>query len=151
MKFSYFIARKVARAGGKSFSRMIIRIAITAVALSMMVMVVASSLITGFKEEISEKIFGFWGHIHITDPSSSRSLTEVYPVSINQTFYPSLEDVSEVSYISREKVMGDFVEEEKFTEGGIRHIQTYAIYSGIIIVNEEIEDVKTKRTSKDSD
>jgi len=59
MKFSYFIARKVAGGGGASFSRMIIRIAVIAVALSMTVMVVSSSLIAGFKKEIAEKIFGF--------------------------------------------------------------------------------------------
>lgn len=78
MNFSYFIARNVARGGGASFSRMIIRIAVVAVAVSMAVMIAASSLIAGFKEEIADKIFGFWGHIHITNPNISRSITEVF-------------------------------------------------------------------------
>lgn len=162
MKFSYFIARKVAASGtgssntlsgtGKgSFSRMIIRIAITAVALSMMVMVVASALIAGFKEEISEKIFGFWGHIHISDPNSSRSLTEVYPIDINQPFYPGLEEIDQITYVEREKVMGNWVEREILTQGGIRHIQAYVMFSGILSVNDQIEGLVLKGIGQDFD
>ena len=65
--FSLFIARRVALKGGNNFSRLIIRIAVVAVALSVAVMVSASALIAGFKNEISRKIFEFWGHIHISD------------------------------------------------------------------------------------
>lgn len=151
MKFSYFIAKKVAGGGGASFSRMIIRIAVIAVAVSMTVMVVASALIAGFKEEIADKIFGFWGHIHITNPNISRSITEVYPVDIDQPFYPELEEVESVQYISRAKWFGQKVEQEVSTEGGIRHIQTYAIYSGIIRANDELEGVVLKGIGKDFD
>lgn len=80
MNLEYFIARKVAASGQKSFSRLIIRIAITAVALSVAVMIIATALIAGFKYEISNKIFGFWGHIHITDTDINRSLLDAYPV-----------------------------------------------------------------------
>ncbi len=162
MNFSYFIARKVAASGGLannslsgggkgSFSRMIIRIAITAVALSMMVMVVASSLIAGFKEEISEKIFGFWGHINISDPNSSRSLTEVFPIDLQQDFYPSLEDIDQITYIKNEEVMGRLVEKEMQTKGGIRHIQAYAMFSGILSVNNQIEGLVLKGIGQDFD
>jgi lipoprotein-releasing system permease protein len=64
---SFYIARRIAFAGGKNFSRLIIRIAVVAVALSVAVMIAASALIAGFKTEISRKIFEFWGHIHISD------------------------------------------------------------------------------------
>lgn len=162
MNFSYFIARKVAAAsnvpeeavpqGRSSFSRMIIRIAVVAVALSMMVMVVASSLITGFKEDISDKIFGFWGHIHISDPNSSRSLTEVYPVDIKQDFYPSLTDIEQVDYIERSlNLFGNYVEKERSTQGGIRHIQAYALYSGVLTFNNEMEGVRLKGVGADFD
>ena len=89
MNFEYFFARKVAASGQRSFSRLIIRIAVLAVALSVAVMILANALIAGFKKEISSKIFGFWGHIHITDSDFSRSLLEAYPIDKNQLFYPS--------------------------------------------------------------
>lgn len=151
MNFSAFIARKVATGGQQSFSRMIIRIAVVAVALSMTVMVVSSSLINGFKHEIANKIFGFWGHIHITDPNLSRSLTEVYPINIDQPFYPGLDTVKSVKYISREKWLGRTVQRERETHGGIRHIQTFALYSGIILANNEIEGVVLKGIGRDFD
>ena len=67
MNVPFFIARKVALVGEKSFSRTIIRVAIAAVAISVAVMVVSTALIAGFKNQIRDKIFGFWGHIHISE------------------------------------------------------------------------------------
>lgn len=151
MNFSYFIARKVAASGGQSFSRMIIRIAVIAVAVSMTVMILASSLIAGFKEEIAEKIFGFWGHIHITHPNQSRSITEVFPVDLQQPFYPGLGEVESVEYIARERWMGQQIERETQTTGGIRHIQAYALYSGIIRANDELEGIILKGVGRDFD
>lgn len=76
MNFERFIARRVAASGQQSFSRLILRIAVVAVALSVAVMICSNALIAGFKKEISTKIFGFWGHIHITDTDINRSLLE---------------------------------------------------------------------------
>lgn len=67
MNTAYFIARQIARPSRKSFSAFIIRIATGAVALSVAVMIVAASLVNGFTTAIAEKVFGFWGHIHIED------------------------------------------------------------------------------------
>ena len=59
--FEFFVAQKVIRQGEHAFARLIIRIAVVAVALSAAVMICAVALIAGFKKEISGKIFGFWG------------------------------------------------------------------------------------------
>lgn len=151
MNFSYFIARKVALSGQKSFSRLIIRIAVVAVALSIAVMILSTALITGFKKEISSKIFGFWGHIHITDPDVSQSLLEIYPISSEQDFYPSLDTIKNVTYYETKTIFGREVEREKITKGGVRHIQTYAIKPGIIKANDEIEGIILKGVGADFD
>lgn len=151
MNFSYFIARKVALSGQKSFSRLIIRIAVIAVALSIAVMILSTALITGFKKEISSKIFGFWGHIHITDPDVSQSLLEIYPISNKQGFYPSLDTLKNVTYYETKTIFGREVEREKTTKGGVRHIQTYAIKPGIIKANDEIEGIILKGIGADFD
>jgi lipoprotein-releasing system permease protein len=132
MKLEYFIARKVAAGGQQSFSRLIIRIAVIAIALSISVMICANALIAGFKQEISTKIFGFWGHIHITDTDISRSILEAYPIRKDQDFYPSLDTISSVSYTTTERLFGQEVEKIRKTKGGVRHIQTFAIKPGII-------------------
>ena len=61
MNVPFFIANKVTKRGEASFTRSIVRMAIMALALCLTVMIVSSALVRGFKEEISKKIFGFWG------------------------------------------------------------------------------------------
>ena len=155
MKLEYFIARKVAAGGQQSFSRLIIRIAVVAIALSISVMICANALIAGFKQEISTKIFGFWGHIHITDTDISRSILEAYPIRKDQAFYPSLDTISSVSYVSTERFFGREVERLRNTKGGVRHIQTFAIKPGIIEAGKkkqkDIEGIILKGIGSDFD
>lgn len=149
MQFSYFLASRVAASGQRSFSRLIIRIAVVAVALSVAVMVVSTALIAGFKQEIADKIFGFWGHIHITDPSANRSLLEAYPISREQPFYPGLDSVAQVEYITFDEILGQEVERREMTAGGIRHIQVYALFPGIIDTGKELEGIVLKGVGDD--
>lgn len=149
MNFSSFIAFRVATSGQRSFARMIIRIAVIAVALSMTVMVVATALITGFKQEIADKIFGFWGHIHISNPSIDNDLLESFPVSKDQPFYPELNQLASISYSTYTKVFGRDRVEQLETKGGIKHIQVYALRPGIIKANDEIEGIILKGIGAD--
>lgn len=134
MNIAAYIARKVAAAGQRSFSRLIIRIAIAAVALSMAVMVVSTALIAGFKTEISNKIFGFWGHIHITESGATWSLLENfnYPTSKEQDFYPSLQEVAPLPYMAVRSFLGREYQRPTTTRGGIRHIQQFAVMPGLV-------------------
>jgi len=151
MNFEFFISRRVAANGQQSFSRIIIRIAAAAVALSIAVMITATSLIAGFKQEISSKIFGFWGHIHITDLDVGRSLLDAYPIHIKQSFYPFLDTVRSVPYVEEVTRFGTTVEQQRRTNKGIRHIQTFALKPGIIKSKSEIEGIILKGVGKDFD
>ncbi len=151
MNFEFFISRRVAANGQQSFSRIIIRIAAAAVALSIAVMIASTSLISGFKHEISSKIFGFWGHIHITDLDVGQSLLDAYPIHIKQSFYPSLDTVRNVPYKEEVSRFGKIVEKERLTKKGIRHIQTFALKPGIIKSKSEIEGIILKGVGKDYD
>ena len=153
MNLPYFIAQKVAGSGQKSFSLLIIRIAIVAIALSITVMIVSTALIRGFKTEISKKIFGFWGHIHITDAQTSRSF-ETAPIDINQAFYPDLDTISNVDYLGEFRILGFPISDRKVvkqTYGGVRHIQSYAHKPGIIKTKEEFEGIILKGIGTDYD
>lgn len=141
MNLPLFLARRVARGGGQSISRTIIGIAVAAVAISMATVVLASALIAGFKAEISEKVFGFWGHIHITDEKAAGDfmLSADYPISTQQDFYPSLERTGQIEYQDFDKLFEEQRVETHTTEGGIRHIQQFILLPGIVSVFQEGE------------
>ena len=141
MNLPLFLARGVAKGGSQSISRTILGIAVVAVAISMATMVLASALISGFKTEISVKIFGFWGHVHITDENAANDimLTTEYPISTQQSFYPSLEQTGRVTYRDFEDPFGGNSAKERTTQGGIRHIQPFILLPGIVSVFQEGE------------
>ncbi len=151
MNFSYFIARRVALSGQQSFSRLIIRIAVVAVALSVSVMIASNALITGFKKEISTKIFGFWGHIHIANTDITYSLREAYPIKTKQPFYPHLDTIKNISYYKERRLLGFKWNQETQTKGGVRHIQVFAVKPGIIKSKSDIEGILLKGVGKDFD
>lgn len=152
MNLSFFIARRIAFSGGKNFSRLIIRIAIVAVSLSVAVMIAATALIAGFKHEISRKIFEFWGHIHISDTAYSLSF-EPQPIDRNQAFYPSLDTVRSIRYQEQETILGIPTGREKTvnSRGGIRHIQVFAHNPGIIRTKTAMEGILLKGIGTDFD
>lgn len=127
MNFSTFIARKLAFSKGQSFSRFIIKIAIGAVALSMAVMIISTSLINGFQQTISNKVFGFWSHI-IIEP------------------YGMLEDLDGKSISTTNKI---YQHPEQFT--GIKHIQKTALKGGIMHAEEDFDGIVLKGVGNDFD
>lgn len=147
------MARHVAVAGKKSFSRLIIRIAIVAVALSMSVMIISTSLIRGFKTEISAKIFAFWGHIHITDSGITRNFESI-PIEEGAELIEKIKGVENVEYFAQKHFLGFPVGDEMVevrTKGGVRHVQAFAQVGGIINHKKEIEGIVLKGISTDFD
>lgn len=119
LNISAFIASRIAFNKERSFSAFIIRIAIGAVALSVAVMILAVCLVSGFKHVVSQKVFDFWGHIHISrfQPNAS-PLTEELPFSANTALYRSLKANPEIA-----------------------SVDAYATKSAIIKAGEEIDGV----------
>ena len=153
MNFPFFIASRVAASGQKSFARLIIRIAIAAVALSIAVMIIANALIKGFKSEISDKMFSFWGHIHITSAQQTTTY-EPIPILADETFLPKLKALKTLpdSFLKIEKIIGEAKNTEgvaKPSFGGIKHVQAYATKAGIIKTKDNFEGVVLKGVSAD--
>ncbi|MCK5067407.1 MAG: ABC transporter permease [Bacteroidales bacterium] len=122
MNTELFIVRRMigSRKAGRSFSRSIVSIAIFGIALSLAVMIVAVAIVTGFKNEISNKVTGFGAHIQILNLDSNLSY-ETIPVPAG------LEGVTRISELE-----------------GIRNIQPFAIKAGIIKTGEAIHGAVLK-------
>ena len=110
MNLEYFISKNIVKGDShsKKITKPIIRISIVAIALGLIVMIVALSIVGGFQREIRNKVIGFGSHIQITSYDSQNTY-EASPISIKQDFYPNLDTVS-----------------------GIKHIQIFATKAGII-------------------
>ena len=126
MRWEFKLAIRISNGKEKSFASIIIRIASLAVALSIAVMIVTTALITGFKSEISSKIFGFWGHLHINAANVYQNLLEIDPIEDNQDFYPVLKNMQ-----------------------GIKAVQVYAIQPGIVKGKNDLDGIFLKGIGSD--
>lgn len=146
-----FIASRLASATNrKSFSRVIIRLAIASVALGISVMIVSSSMINGFKKEISLKIFDFWGHIHVTDVYGV-SPDEASPIDYDAALIDSLLDVDRIYYEAPISIFGRELDQtrNKRTKGGIKYAYRYIQNPGILSTKEDMEGMVFKGIAED--
>ncbi len=144
MKYEPWIAQKLMASGGGGFTRIIIRIATGAVALSVAVMILSMALMTGFKREITRKMFGFWGHIHISDPRSIRSY-EALPFEYDTTLIHSISAIHRVE-------SADVSTGPRYASlGGVRHVQAYIYLPGIITHDQQMEGIVLKGIGEDYD
>ena len=146
MRADYFIAKRIAFDDRGSNSRWIIRIAIAAIALCMAVMIIASALIRGFKSEIQDKVYGFWGHINVTNTVVRTTQDEV-PIQVSEELLDKIRNINQATYEKERSILGftlqdQYVEDE--TNGGIRHVQTYALKAGIIKQDDLLEGIILK-------
>jgi lipoprotein-releasing system permease protein len=128
LKTELFIAKRIIKGGASdSMSGPIIKIAIWGVMLGIAVMIISVGIVTGFQNQIRDKIIGFGGHLRIESFKTSGTMESI-PLEINQDFYP---DITQVP--------------------GIKHIQTYALKSGIVETGENIQGVLIKGVGADFD
>ncbi|MBD0726412.1 transmembrane permease [Flavobacterium sp. L1I52] len=101
MNLEYFIAKRLitAKNNKSSISAPIIKIAISAISIGMVMMIVSVATGIGLQQKIREKISAFNGHIIIANYDNNQSDATLVPVSKNQKFYPKFNSVPEVSHI----------------------------------------------------
>ncbi len=123
----FFIARRLIKRNTGNFSDPIIRIAIIAVSLGLIVMILAIAIIIGFKHEISSKVIGFGGHIQVSNFDNNYSY-EVIPIEQDPALIKQLKDIT-----------------------GVKHVQVFGNKPGIIKTENDIQGVVLKGIGRDFD
>lgn len=93
MGVSIFLARKLSLSSGGKKSTPAVHVAVAAVALSVMIMMWAIAVVTGFKQEITSKVTGFNSDITLTlDPNTPGATEEGAVISMTPTLKEILRD-----------------------------------------------------------
>lgn len=119
MNLEYFIAKRLITAKDykSSISAPIIKIAISAIAIGMIMMIVSVATGVGLQEKIREKISAFNGHIIISNFDSNQSDATLNPISKNQSFYPKFSAVPSVNHIQAIASKAGIIRTETAFEG----------------------------------
>jgi lipoprotein-releasing system permease protein len=120
LQLSFFISKRLSQSKQTSFSKLIVRIATLAVAISVTVMLLAIAISRGYKEQVSQKLSNFQSHILINNLDQNQSYQSL-PIEGN-------------------------VDVEQFinSKNGFKHFQKYAIKAGIIKTENDFQGIVLK-------
>lgn len=128
MNLEFFIARRLisAKQHKSSISAPIIKIAIVAIAIGVIMMLVAFATGIGLQQKIREKMSAFTGHITISNYDNNNSQVSLKSISKEQDFYPEFTSVD-----------------------GIAHVQATAYKGGVIRTASDFEGIIVKGVGTD--
>ncbi len=129
MSYEYFIAKGFI-SGGKNnqrFNKPVIVAAIISVALGIAVMIIAVMIVTGFRNEISQKVTGFVSPIRLNVFDSNNSFEE--------------------SPLTKSELLEQQIKQVK----GVKHIQTYSTKAGILKTQTELQGIVMKGVDNNFD
>lgn len=130
MNLELFIAKRIhfgGNKGEKKASSPAIKIAIAGVAIGLAAMILALSIVIGFKKEVRNKVVGFGSHIQITNLNNSSSY-ETQPICISPELISKLKNIK-----------------------GVEHVQSYSTKPGIIKTDSSFQGIILKGVGIDYD
>ena len=129
MNWKLFVAKRIYRSneGGKEVSKPAIRIAMWGIAVGLAVMIIAVSVVVGFKNEVRGKVVGLGSDITVTDLDSQNSY-ETNPVSVNDS----------LMHVFR-------------TTEGVKHVQRYSTKAGMIMTDDNFLGMVLKGVAEEYD
>ena len=120
MNIEYFISSRISLKAERTFSKLIVRIAIVGVMLSLAVMILSVAIIKGFKTEVQDKVRGFVGDI------------QIYRYDLNGSFEKS-------PFVPNDTTLKNLKNNKQ-----IASFYPFATKPAIIVANGEVEGVNYK-------
>jgi lipoprotein-releasing system permease protein len=119
LNLEYFIAKRLITAKDykSSISAPIIKIAISAIAIGIIMMLVSVATGIGLQQKIRDKVSAFNGQIIISNYDNNNSEVTLIPISKKQDFYPNFKSVPEVRHIQAIANKAGIIRTENAFEG----------------------------------
>ncbi|TPG38905.1 ABC transporter permease [Flavobacterium pectinovorum] len=119
MNLEYFIAKRLitAKDHKSSISSPIIKIAISAIAIGIIMMLVSVATGIGLQQKIRDKVSAFNGQVIISNYDNNNSEVTLVPISKKQDFYPNFKSVPEVKHIQAIASKAGIIRTENAFEG----------------------------------
>jgi lipoprotein-releasing system permease protein len=150
LNLEYFIANRLitSKDHKSNISAPIIKIAISAIAIAMIMMITSVATGVGLQQKIRQKISAFSGHIIISNFDDNQSQVSLEPISIKQKFYPKFNSVQGISHIQAIITKAGIIRTETAFEGIIfkgvgkdylwQNLQEYLIQGKLPNVNNNL-------------
>ena len=152
MNLEYFIAKRLitARDHKSSISAPIIKIAIAAIAIGMIMMIISIATGIGLQQKIRQKVAAFNGHIMITNYDENQSQLSITPISTHQDFYPKFKNIEGINHVQAVATKSGIIRTETAFEGIIfkgvgkeyrwNHLQEYLVSGKLPNLNSQLND-----------
>ncbi len=120
MNFELFIAKRllVKDKSGHNFSRPIVSVAVWGISIGLAVMILSVAIVTGFKNEITEKVIGFASHIQIVNYDNNSSY-ESHPISQDQEWIDDVKSLPGVKSLNKFIIKGGIIKTNEYLHGAV--------------------------------
>ena len=122
-----FIANRIFSLSKENLSSTVMRLAVTSVALAIIVMLISWAVVVGFKNQIRDKVIGFVAPIHVQALDKNESVEET-PFVLDSLLISRLNSIE-----------------------GVAHYQMVANKAGMIKTDDEIQGVVLKGVDENYD
>jgi lipoprotein-releasing system permease protein len=138
LNVAVFIARRIAFNAQQSFSRFIIRLAVTATAVSVAAMIITLAFVNGFQQTVSEKVFSFWGHVRLQQYEPNKALVaEETPLAKNDSVINILKKLPQIQTIQGFATKSAVLQQKANIEGilfkGVESSYNFSNLSGFLM------------------
>ena len=120
MNFPFYLAKRITLTGKRTFSKLIVGVAIGTIAVGLSAMILTLAILNGFKGEVTSKQRGFFGDILLTKND----------INASYELAPFVLPAEQKNLILEQK--------------GVVALQPFATKTGIITVQQEVEGVVLK-------
>ena len=154
MNYELFLAKRftASKKHKSSISSPIIKIAITAISIGVLLMLITVSTGVGLQDRIREKISVFKGHIQITNYDNNTSENTQNPIAKSQDFYPDYSVLKGVTKVQPFATKAGVIRTEKDFEGVVlKGVDENYDWSGIeeYLIEGEIPKIIEKNIGKE--